>query len=353
MSCTGIELISKQGHPYWGRTQDFEQHFEYAGIKIPKGYRFERTYTPIETKQSVMGIVWGKDLHDAPVILDGINESGICGGSFYFDHFYRYVPTEEITAAGKTAIRGQELCTWVLTQYSSLDEIKERLAKDIGITSEDEGSPMMGMSVPQHCFFTDATGRSIVVEPSVPNGFKIFENPLGVITNAPPFDWHLSNVKTWLERTTKRTYTYQVDEPIEPIKFGEFTSGLVGIPADYKPESRFLRAAFERLLSVQTDDRDTLNQIFQLLTSENTPKGSLRIDTSDGQIYAFTQYTAGYDILNRTLSTYTYDNRNLMTLNFGDPEKWPKRMSFFSFIRPQTTTSFVPEDSWNKGDNMI
>ena len=40
MACTGIELISKQGNPYWGRTQDFEQHFEYSGVKIPKGYNF-------------------------------------------------------------------------------------------------------------------------------------------------------------------------------------------------------------------------------------------------------------------------------------------------------------------------
>lgn len=348
--CTGIELISQQGHPYWARTQDFEQHFEYSGVKVPRGYNFKKTFTPFTAERNVMGIAWAKDLHHSPVILDGINDAGICGGSFYFDHFFDYVPTDEILAAGKTAIRGEELCTWILTHYQSLDDIKNRLNGDVGITNED--GPMMGMSVPQHCVFHDETGREIVIEPSINNGFKIFENPLGVFTNAPQFDWHLSNVKNWLERTTKRSYTYDVNEKIEPIDFDEATSGFVGLPADYKPESRFLRAAYAKLMSVKINDNDALNQVFQLLTTVNTPKGALRINQPDTPV-AWTQYTAGYDIQNKILYAFTYDNRNLRSMEFGNPDSWGTDLRYFSFISKQTATPFVEKQTWSAGENTI
>ena len=351
MACTGIELLSTQGNPYWARTQDFEQHFEYSGVKIPKGYAFKSTFTPFTTQTNVMGIVWAKDIHQSPVILDGINDFGICGGSFYFDHFYRYTSTEEITKSGKIAIRGEELCTWILTQYKSLDDIKENLNHDIGITNAT--GPMMGMSVPQHCVFQDETGRSIVVEPSIKNGFKIFENPVGVFTNAPTFDWHLSNLKTWLERTTHRNYNYDLNEPISQIKLDEFTSGLVGIPTDYKPESRFLRAAISKLMSVPVTDSEALNQLFQLLTTVNTPKGSLRIPQDETTIVAWTQYTAGYDIKNKIMYAFTYDNRNLKTLSFDDPAQWNQDISYYSFISKQTAEPFEKKDTWTTGENTL
>ncbi|GAX06720.1 penicillin acylase [Secundilactobacillus pentosiphilus] len=351
MACTGIELISKQQRPYWGRTQDFEQHFEYAGVKVPKGYLWRAAATPFESQLNVMGIVWAKDIHQAPVLLDGINDYGICGGSFYFDHFYRYVDTETIEASGKVAVRGEELCTWILTHYKSLDDIKNNLGNDIGITNEV--GYMMGMSVPQHCVFIDQEGRSIVVEPSKPNGFRIFDNPLGVMTNAPTFDWHLNNLKTWLERITNRSYTFDDGEPIEQIGLDESTSGLVGLPADYKPESRFLRAAVNKLMSVEVDDEETLNQIFQLLSAVNTPKGSLRIHGEGETLVAWTQYTAGYDIQKKQLYAFTYDNQNLRMLEFGDPADWASEMAYFSFISKPKAQPFTPQNEWEPGENTI
>lgn len=351
MACTGIELVSKQGNPYWARTQDFEQHFEYSGAKVPKGFKFNSTYTPFYSKYHVMGIVWAKDIKEAPVFLDGINEFGICGGTFYFDHFYRYTSTSTIEASGKVAIRGEELCTWILTHYKTLDEIVDNLGDDVGIT--DDPGPMMGMSVPQHCVMYDESGRCIVIEPSVKNGFEIFENPVGVFTNAPRFDWHLNNLKTWLEKTTDRTYSYDPREPIKKISLEEATSSLVGISADYKPESRFIRAAVSKLLSVDVDDEQALNQIYQLLTTVNTPKGSLRISSGDETLVAWTQYTAGYDIKNKILYAFTYDNRNLRSLKYDEESDWGTEIRYFSFISKQTAIPFIEKNIWKSGENTL
>ena len=84
---------------------------------------------------------------------------------------------------------------------------------------------MMNMSVPQHVVLHDETGRSIVIEPSVENNFKFYDNPLGVFTNAPTFDFHLNNLKTWLERATGRHYSFDNNEKINQIKFNETNSG--------------------------------------------------------------------------------------------------------------------------------
>lgn len=338
--CTGIAIMSKQGHPYWGRTQDFEQEFEYAGIKIPAGTTIESTATPFVTRCAVMGIVWAQDVHRHPVVLDGINEHGICGGSFYFDHCYRYVPRERIEQSGKIALRGEELVTWILTQYRSLDEIAASLNRDLGIS--DEPGPMMGRSVPQHAVFQDETGRSIVVEPSVENGFRIMDNPVGVFANAPAFDWHLTNLKTHLERSTGRTYAYRDAEPVAAIGLDERTAGLVGIPSDYKPESRFLRAAYAALMSLPVDDEHAVGEVFQLLTTVNTPKGALRIESDGATLVPWTQYTAAYDICGKTLYAHTYENRDMRVLTFGDPAQWG-RVRYFGFIAPQTCRPFEEE----------
>jgi len=339
--CTGIEIISQEGHPYWGRTQDFEQEFEYAGIKVPSGTLINSTYTPFTTLCAVMGIVWAENVHKNPVVLDGINEYGICGGSFYFDHWFRYVPKKTIVDSGKIAIRGEELVTWILTHYRSLDEIEENLSKDIGIVA-DKG-PMMGMSVPQHAVFVDETGRSIVVEPSVENGFRIFSNPVGIFTNAPTFDWQLANLKTHLERSNNRSYTYAPDEPIKQISLSEPTSGLVGIPSDYKPESRFLRAAYVKLMSLPVKDDAAINEVFQLLTAVNNPKGALRIPSGEETLTPWTQYTAAYDIRTKTLYAHTYENRNIRFMSFGNPDKW-ERVRYYNFLQPQAYQPFDEEE---------
>lgn len=335
--CTGVEIISKQGHPFWGRTQDFEQHFEYAGMKIPRGTQIASTYTPFITQRAVMGIAWAKDVHQSPVILDGINEDGICGGSFYFDHWYRYAPAVEVKAQNKVALRGEELVTWILTHYASLDEIRESLNNDIGIVDED--GPMMGHLVPQHAVFVDSTGKSLVVEPSEQYGFAFYDNPVGVFANAPCFDWHIANLKTHLERSTRRSYSYDLNEPIEAIEVDEWCSGLVGIPSDYKPESRFLRESYAKLMSLPVDDECAINEVFQLMMVVNNPKGALRIPSNGEMLLPWTQYTAAYDIERKQLYVHTYENRNIRTLTFDNAEQWSE-VKYFNFLTEQTYEPF-------------
>ena len=182
-----------------------------------------------------------------------------------------------------------------------------------------------------------------MVEPSTTNGFAIYENKVGVFANAPTFDWHVTNLKMHLERSTHRHYSYDINEPIKSIELDEWTSGLMGIPSDYKPETRFLRAAYAKLMSLPVDDDSAINEVFQLLTTVNNPKGVLR-PVENGQVLVpWTQYTAAYDIRNRVLYAHTYDNRNVRMLEFGNPREWDK-VHYFNFISRQTYEPFTEKN---------
>ena len=90
-----------------------------------------------------------------------------------------------------------------------------------------------------------------------------------------------------------------------------------------------------------------------MITTVNTPKGSLRIGGDKKTIYAWTQYTSGYDIRHKKLFAFTYDNRNLRELDWGDTADWGNQLSFFSFIAPQKTVPFIAKNSWKEGENTL
>ncbi|MDS9472612.1 linear amide C-N hydrolase [Sporosarcina pasteurii] len=341
--CTGIKLMTDENEVFWGRTQDFDQDFDYAGITIPRNWDYHSTFTPFRTKYAVMGIVWAEhDVEENPVVLDGMNEHGLCGGSFYFDHFYKYVPAAEVEASGKIGLRGEEVVTWILTNYKDLDEIKENLNKDIGVVSE--AGPMMGKSVPQHAVFQDKSGRSIVVEPTRENGFDIYENKIGVFTNEPNFDWHVTNLKTHLERSTRRKYTYAMEEPIEPFEIDEFNTGLAGIPSGLSPDARFLRAAYHKLLSVDVTREDALHQLIHLLGAVTNPKGSLRLIKENKFVLPYTQYTSYYDVNKMTLYIRLYENTNLQKLEFNLQDVNHKEVQYYSFRKDEVIVDLLPQD---------
>lgn len=96
-------------------------------------------------------------------------------------------------------------------------------------------------------------------------------------------------------------------------------------------------------MSLPVDDDSAINEVFQLLTAVNNPKGVLR-PVGNGQVLVpWTQYTAAYDIRNRVLYAHTYDNRNVRMLEFGNPREWDE-IHYFSFISRQTYEPFAEEN---------
>lgn len=265
--CTSVKIISKENHCFCGRTQEFDIPLKYALLAIPRGYTI-KTETPCNVKYGVIGV----GVEGLEFLADGVNEVGLAGISQYFANEFCYADAEQIRSRNKKPVRGEEILTWILTHYSSVEEVKNNLNNDIA-TSNTIG--VLGIALPQHIALYDRTGASIVVEPALNCEFKIYDNPIGTMTNQPSFDWHLKNLYNYTGLTQKINPAVNVRG--QKVLSSGKGSGLFGMPGDYTPQSRFVRAAvLSSLVEMPSDDFGP-QTVFHVLNSFDIPRGIVEI----------------------------------------------------------------------------
>ena len=316
--CTSLGIQSKEGNYYWGRTQEFDFSLDYYGGLIPRGYQVKQTLTPFSSKYAALGIVINKHA----MLADGVNENGLCGGTFYFGNYNKYIAEERVREMGKTPIRGEEICTWVLLNYASVADIREHLNQDVAV-ADTPGE--FGISLPQHCVFLDESGDCVVIEPSLDGEFKIFDNPVGVMTNTPPFDWQMINLENYanLNSAIYPCVTMDKHEIFSPGK----GSGLLGMPGDYSSASRFIRVAYLKYLADQSNDQSAVEDIFHILNSFDIPKGVVKTPGPLGT--QTTHYTSSYDVKQRQCYVHLYSNRAMQTFKMDEKLFDSDRMHFY------------------------
>lgn len=90
-----------------------------------------------------------------------------------------------IDPARADATIGQyEVVTWILSNFATVEEVRRGMA---GVRVCMGQALDLG-PVPLHYVMHDAGGGCIVIE-YVKGKMNLYENPLGVLTNSPPFDW--------------------------------------------------------------------------------------------------------------------------------------------------------------------
>ncbi|EOL47776.1 choloylglycine hydrolase family protein [Enterococcus caccae] len=302
--CTGITIQSIKGNSYWGRTQEFNLLLEYDAAIIPRNYDLTVSLDHFLTRYAAMGV----SISGQPLLVDGVNEKGLMGGSFYFGHYNRYIEAEKIRAMGKLPLAGAEFVTYALTNYASVEELKERVNQDTAIAIVDNPA-----GIPQHYVFQDESGASVVVEPSIDGGYEIYDNPVGVFTNSPKFDWHLTNLQNYVGLSDTIAPDIQMND-LHVISNGK-GSGLRGIPGDFTPQSRFVRAAYLKHFSEKVEDEQAIEQIFHILDSFDIPKGVVKV-SSDTDVQ-YTQYTSAYDCKEKQMYIHLYENRTIQTLSLN------------------------------------
>lgn len=315
--CTGISLKSLEGNYYLGRTQEYNIEYDYIGVQIPKKFEMTQTLEKWQTIYSVLGV--GINVNQqtaAQSVADGVNEFGLGGITQYFAEFNHYSTVEEIKKAGKFPLIAEQFVCWVLANCKNTKEVEEKILDvaiaDCSINGQESG-------LPQHFMFTDAAGRTIVVEPSIKLGFIVYENPIGVMTNSPKFDWHMTNLEN---------YTGLADTNAKEAKFRDMTvlsagkgSGLHGIPGDYTAASRFVRAAYLLKFSDSVGSKDIINKAFHILSTSDIVKGVVKLDEPVGKDRQYTQYMSIYDLSNRQMYIKMYDNFMIQTISFDEALK--------------------------------
>ena len=171
---------------------------------------------------------------------------------------------------------GKALAPWELGVFllGTCSDVKEAVAAAKNVRVGEVVQKDMGFVPPVHYILTDASGKSVVLE-YVGGELKIHENPLGVMSNSPTFDWHMTNLSNYVNMTVSNVP--KIDLGGKEIKGLGQGSGMLGLPGDFTPPSRFVRAvAFSKsALPVETA-REGVLQAFHILNQFDIPKGAAR-----------------------------------------------------------------------------
>lgn len=304
--CTGLALETKDGLHLFGRNMDIEYSFNQSIIFIPRNFKCvnKSNKKELTTKYAVLGM--GTILDDYPTFADGMNEKGLgCAGL----NFPVYVSYSKEDIEGKTNIPVYNFLLWVLANFSSVEEVKEALKNanivDIPISENIPNTTL-------HWMISDITGKSIVVE-QTKEKLNVFDNNIGVLTNSPTFDWHVANLNQYVSLRYNQVPEFKLgDQSLTALGQG---TGLVGLPGDFTPASRFVRVAFLRDAMIKNDkDSIDLIEFFHILNNVAMVRGSTRTIEEKSDL---TQYTSCMCLEKGIYYYNTYENNQINAIDMN------------------------------------
>ncbi len=309
-ACTGIKLNAKDGTFVHGRTLEFSVPLDTSIAVIPRGYEFSGTTPkgkgmPYKSKYGAVGTIAFNQI----ALLDGINEKGLAVGTFYFPGFANYTALN--TENQSKALSPLEFPNWVVTQFATIEEVKAALANVVIVptVSKEWGAE----APPFHYIVYDKNGHSLVIEP-INGKLEISENPLGVLTNAPTINWHLTNLRNYVNLQTVSSNA-RIVAGLDLKPFGQ-GSGMVGLPGDFTPPSRFVRAAIFSTSALPVNHSDeAVFQAFHILNQFDIPKGVARESVQDRTIADYTMITCVRDPQSLKYYYKTYDDQAIKMLD--------------------------------------
>lgn len=312
-ACTGIKLVAKNGSIVTGRTLEFGIEVEVSTAVIPRGYSFKGktpegdglSYT---SKYGAIGAITFGDL----VLMDGLNEKGLAVGTFYFPGFAGY---SIITAENQSkALSPIDFPNWILTQFATVEEVIAALPHVILAPTVTKG---WGSSpAPFHYIVFDKSGKSLVIEP-IDGKLVTYENKLGTFTNSPTFDWHMTNLRNYINLTPFNAKPVTLNG-INFAPFGE-GSGMVGMPGDFTPPSRFVRAAIFSTTAIPSENaNEAIFQLFHILNQFDIPVGVARAKEGNVIYSDKTQLTCARDPQSLKYYFKSYLDQNIKVIDMAE-----------------------------------
>lgn len=299
--CTAV--CWKANCHYFGRNLDLEYSYREAVTVTPRNYPFQfRMVHALQTHYAMIGVATVEQGY--PLYYDAVNEKGLCMAGLNFPGLAHYnEPTPQ-----KDNIASFELIPWLLGQCDTVDQT-EKLLQKINITNtpfSDTFSP-----TPLHWIIADRE-RSITVE-AMEDGLHVHSNPVGVLTNNPPFDFHLYNLRNHMQvSTSQATNLFSPKLELTPYSNG---MGGIGLPGDLSSASRFVRAAFVKLNSVPSHtEEENVSQFFHILNAVAMPQGCVKMPDDR---YEITLYSSCCNTDRGIYYYTTYHNSRICAVEMG------------------------------------
>lgn len=282
---------------YFGRNLDLPSSYQETVTITPRNFPLPFRRAGLRRKHyAIIGVA----LVDRgyPLYYDATNEKGLSIAGLNFPGNADFKPE----ARDMDNIAPYELIPWLLGQCTSLDQVKVLLRRlNLIRLPFSERLPL----TPLHWMISDRDG-SMTLE-SVQEGLRVYDNPVGVLTNNPPFDFQMHHLTNFLNLTRESpTNRFSPELHLEPYSLG---MGALGLPGDLSSASRFVRAAFTKLNSVSgASESESISQCFHILGSVAQYRGCARAG-DDG--FEHTLYTSCCNT-DRGLYYYTtYENSQI------------------------------------------
>lgn len=298
--CTSIAM--KTNDFYFGRTMDFEYNFNECVVFTPRNYPLPFRRTSIMDKHYAM-LGMATVAEGYPLYADAVNEKGLCIAGLNFPD-NAYYPSKEDSE--NKNISPFELILWVLGQCATVAEAKTLLA-----SSHLVGIPFSAAIplTPLHWHIADSTG-SLVLE-NTKNGMELYDNPVGVLTNNPAFSFQTTNLCQYMNLTCSCPQNcFSSIQNLVPFGQG---LGSFGLPGDYSPASRFVKAAYLSLNSVcEKDEMSSISQFFHILDSVSVIRGSV---ITPQELYDITTYSCCMNAPKGIYYYKTYGNNQITAID--------------------------------------
>ena len=297
--CTAISFTTKDH--YFGRNLDLEYSYIETVTITPRNYPLLfRKKESLNTHYAMIGIAY---VHNGyPLYYDATNEMGLSMAGLNFPENADYKPE----MPEKDNITPFEFIPWILGQCSTVKDAKVLLDK-INLLEEHYNNKLP--LSPLHWMISDRE-NSIIVE-SVKDGLKIYENPVGVLTNNPTFDMQLFHLNNYMNLSSKKPKNRFSDK----VKLERYSNGMgaLGMPGDWSSQSRFVKTAFTKLNSVCGDSEpESVSQFFHILGSVEHQRGCVDMGNN---LYEITLYSSCCNTDKGIYYYRTYENSQITAVD--------------------------------------
>ena len=271
--CTAATYQTKDF--YIGRTLDYEFSYGDQITITPRNYPFRFRYMgQMQSHYALIGMA--HVVEDYPLYYDAVNEKGV------------------------------GIIPWVLSQCASMKEVRTLLERiNLTGTSFSPQLPTAGL----HWIIADKDD-CITVE-SMADGLHIYDNPVGILTNNPPFDMQMFQLNNYMSLSAKQPENRFAPE----LGLSTYSRGMgaMGLPGDLSSASRFVRAAFVKQHSVSGEsEAESVSQFFHILGAVDQPRGCC--DVGEGK-YEITIYTSCCNASKGIYYYTTYENHQITAVD--------------------------------------
>lgn len=317
--CTAVTYQTKDF--YFGRNLDLHMSYNETVTVTPRNFPLHfRCGKVIRDHYAMIGMATVSEGY--PLYYEATNEKGLSLAGLNFPDNATY----HAKAENKDNIAPFELIPWLLGQCATVAEAVEFLRKlnlwNIPFNQQFPLSPL-------HWLMAGKTG-SVVIEP-LADGLHISENPVGILTNNPPFEYHLYNLVNYMNLTVempKNRFSEKI--LLEPYSLG---MGGIGLPGDLSSGSRFVRATFTKLNSVSGNtESESISQFFHILGSVAQLRGLTAVDEEE---YEYTIYSSCCNADKRIYYYKTYENDQINAVYLRDEDLNGKMLTTYPLIKSQ------------------